>query len=152
MEAAAGGLFTLVVAQSIKDEVTEVLQRPKFGLTRAEVEERLGLVWAAAWEVTPGAPNDGHARLLNDPKDTHVLPVVDGTFAHADLAARTVKLLVTGDGRAFRPGIKYAGFESVGGAEAWRRLREPKVVTAGEPAGRRDGERHHGGNTATREC
>lgn len=94
---AAGGALDLYLCPSIRAEVLEVLSRPKFGLSRAEIT----LLAASLDDLAlPVEPREHVSGVSPDPDDDHVLAC--SLAAHA-------QYLVTGDKRHLLPLEEFRG-------------------------------------------
>jgi predicted nucleic acid-binding protein len=125
LEVAIAGVVTSVLSPSIREEVTEVLGRPKFGSwSPADVDEILGPVWAVATWVELADDDPAYLRFVRDAGDVHVLRAAAATYADAELAAAQRKFIASGDARAFRDDTRWYDFECIRPADLMRRLRD----------------------------
>ena len=125
LEAVIARVDTCVLSASIREEVTEVLGRPKFGeWSPTEVDEILGPVWEAATWVELADDDPSYQRFVRDAGDVHVLRAAAATYAHPELNAAQRKFIASGDTRAFREDTRWYDFECVRPADLMRRLRD----------------------------
>jgi predicted nucleic acid-binding protein len=125
LEAVVLGAVNCVLSHEMRAEATTVLGRPAFGSKSvAEVDEVLGPVWRASTFVEMLPDNPGYVRFVRDPNDVHILRTAVGVFLNPELAQCPKKFIVTGDGRAFRSGTNWNGFECISARAFMERLRD----------------------------
>jgi hypothetical protein len=119
------GIVTCVLSEELRREVTEVLGRPTLrGWTPQEVDDNFGPVWRAARFVEMAADDPKYLKFVRDPDDVPLLRTASGTFFHPHLASAPRKFIVSSDGRAFRHGINWNGFECCTAGDFMQRLRD----------------------------
>jgi hypothetical protein len=124
VRAAISGLYECVLSRYIQDEVREVLQRPEFGLTIAEIESKFAPLWTQARFLEP-VPYDDPQLLKVVHGDSDDLPVLaTGLAAKADelLGPLPVKFLVSNNSTDFTPGQKPFGLLLVTARMFWQYL------------------------------
>lgn len=89
LEAAVGGLYLPVVSDHLRNEVTEVLQRSKFGYSLTEAQAVLKPFWEAARFVELATFDEAYLRFVHDPKDVFLIQCrVVGTGRASNAAPR----------------------------------------------------------------
>lgn len=119
LEAAVGGLYLPVVSDHLRDEVAEVLQRPKFGFSIAEAEAVLDPFWKVSRFVEPATYDEAYLRFVHDPNDVFLIQTAAATFNHSDLSDRKHQFIVSGDAKAFPSGRNWASFKCCSARELW---------------------------------
>lgn len=122
LEAAVGGLYLPVVSNHLRDEVVDVLQRPKFRYTLAEAQAALEPFWSVSRFVDLAVYDPAYERFVRDPKDVFVIQTAAATFSHSDLNGRTHHFIVSGDSHALPQGRNWASFRCCSASELWMTL------------------------------
>jgi predicted nucleic acid-binding protein len=125
LEAAVSGLYICVLSKELREEITEVLGRPKLGgLSRADVDRLLGDLWEQARFVDMAPDDERYRRFVRDEKDVPLIRTAAGTFFHTDLSQHQTKFIASADGKAFRQGTNWNGFKCCSASDLWGRLRD----------------------------
>ncbi len=117
------------------EETREVLARPDFGLTPAEVDERFQDLWLCSWILPPVPATDPRllAAVKGDVKDLPVLATGLATLTEQTLGTLPRKFLVSNNETDFTPGQIVYELEFIKADAFWRHLQQGAKAKAPRP-------------------